>query len=120
MGNIPPEAEYEWFAGAVGEGAAAEFTGYLRIWRKLPDPRMVLQAPDAATVPDDLATLYALSGALSSYVTEKTFSNMIKYLKRVPPEFNVLTMSYTVREKPELAEHPDFAPWSLAHQDLMF
>ena len=120
MGLIPPEAEYEWFAGAVGEGAAAEFTGYLRIWRKLPDPRLVLSEPDRVSVPDDLATLYALSGALSGYVEHKTFGNMIKFLNRVPPEFAVLTMSYTIREKPELAEHDDFAPWSLKHQDLMF
>jgi hypothetical protein len=120
MGKIPTEAEHEWFSGAVGKGAAAEFLGYLRVWRKLPDPRMVLSSPDSATVPDDLATLYALAGALSSYVTEKTFSNMVKYLERIQPELSVLTMSYTIREKPELAEHPDFAPWSLQHQDLMF
>ena len=120
MGLVPPEAEYEWFAGAVGEGAAAEFTGYLRIWRKLPDPRLVLTDPDRANVPDDMATLYALSGALSSYVDHKTFGNMLKFLDRVPPEFSVLTMSYTIREKPELAEHEAFAPWSLEHQDLMF
>lgn len=120
MGLVPPEAEYEWFAGAVGEGAAAEFTGYLRIWRKLPDPRLVLSEPERVSVPDDLATLYALAGALSSYVSDKTFVNMIKFLDRVPPEFAVLTMSYTIREKPELAEHEAFGPWSIEHQDLMF
>jgi len=120
MGKVPAEAEYEWFAGSVGEGAAAEFTGYLRIWRKLPDPRMILSVPDSVPVPDDLATLYAVSGALSSYVDMKTFGNMVKYLRRVPPEFSVLTMSYTLREKPELGEHEDFQDWSLRHQDLLF
>lgn len=120
MGVVPPETEYEWYSGAVGEGAAAEFTGYLRIWRKLPDPKLILSSPDVAAVPDDMATLYAIAGALSNYVDNKTFGNMIKYLKRLPPEFSVLTMSYSIRGNPDLAEHPDFGPWSVAHQELMF
>jgi len=120
MGTIPPEAEYEWFSGAVGEGASAEFTGYMRIWRKLPDPIGTLENPTTTPVPDDMATLYALSGALAAHVTHKLFGNMIKYLERMPPEFAVLTMSYLIRKDESFAEHPDFAPWATQHQSLMF
>jgi len=35
LGHIPHEAEYECFKGAVGEGAAAEFLGFLKVYRKL-------------------------------------------------------------------------------------
>jgi hypothetical protein len=42
LGAVPSEAEYECFKGAVGEGAAAEFTGFMRIWRKLPNPDAIL------------------------------------------------------------------------------
>ena len=31
IGIVPSEAEYETFKGAVGEGCAAEFTGFLRL-----------------------------------------------------------------------------------------
>jgi hypothetical protein len=120
MGIIPPEAEYEWFSGAVGQGAASEFTGYLRIWRKLPDPIGTLEHPTTTPVPDDMATLYALSGALAAHVTHKTFGNLVKYIDRMPPEFSVLTMSYLIRKDKTFAEQPEFAPWSVRHQDLMF
>ena len=46
LGKVPAEAEYECFKGAVGEGAAAEFVGFMRIYRKLPNPDAILMNPD--------------------------------------------------------------------------
>lgn len=36
--GIDPDLEYAAFSGAAGEGFAAEFLGFLKIWRNLPDP----------------------------------------------------------------------------------
>ncbi|BBO83647.1 hypothetical protein DSCO28_42130 [Desulfosarcina ovata subsp. sediminis] len=58
-------ADLELIASAVGEGAAAEFCGFLRIFRDLPDPQVLINSPETADVPDDPATLYAVCELLS-------------------------------------------------------
>jgi len=120
LGTVPAEAEFECFKGAVGEGAAAEFVGFVRIWRKLPNPDAILLNPTTADVPKDPATLYALAGAISERATEGNFERVCTYSERMPPEFSVLTVSYACRKKPDLANTQAFTKWSINHQDVLF
>jgi hypothetical protein len=120
MGHVPAEAEYEAFKGAVGEGAAAEFVGFLKVQRKLPDPDRTIASPDTATVPEDAITLYALVGALAHRATVKNISNLVKYLSRLPGEFSVLAMSLACRRDPALANTAAFTSWAVQHQDVLF
>jgi len=120
LGVVPAEAEFESFKGAVGEGAAAEFVGFMRIYRKLPNPDAILMNPDTADVPTDPATLYALSGALSHRATDANFDRVCRYGERMPPEFSVLTISSAVRKNPDLCSTQAFTKWSIQHQDVLF
>jgi hypothetical protein len=120
LGTVAPEAEFECFKGAVGEGAAAEFVGFVRIFRKLPNPDAILLNPQTADVPKDPATLYALSGALAQRATESNFERVCQYSERMPPEFSVLTISYAARRNPDLANTQAFTKWSINHQDVLF
>ena len=120
LGAVPHEAEYECFKGAVGEGAAAEFTGFMRIYRKLPNPDAILMNPTTADVPSDPATLYALSGALAERASEANFDRLATYTERMPPEFSVLAVSYACRKKPELANTQAFTQWAVKHQSVLF
>jgi hypothetical protein len=120
LGVCPTDAEFEMFKGAVGEGAAAEFVGFLRIFRKLPNPDAVLMNPTTADVPSDPATLYALSGALAERATEGNFERVCTYAERMPADFSVLTVSYASRKKPELANTQAFTKWAMKHSDVLF
>lgn len=120
MGLVPAEAEYEAFKGAVGDGAAAEFVGYLRIFRKLPNPDGILLNPDKGEVPTDPATLYALSGSLAQRCTEANFDRACTYFDRMPPEFSVLSVSYAVRRNPDLCNTQAFTKWAVNHQNVLF
>lgn len=120
LGTVPAEAEFESFKGAVGEGAAAEFVGFVRIFRKLPNPDAILLNPTTADVPKDPATLYALSGAIAQRATESNFERVCTYSERMPPEFSVLTISYAARRNPDLANTQAFTKWSINHQDVLF
>ena len=120
LGLVPSESEFESFKGAVGEGAAAEFVGYLRIFRKLPNVDGILLNPDKGEVPTDPATLYALSGSLARRCTEANFDRACTYFERMPPEFSVLSVSYALRSNPDLANTQAFVKWSVKHQDVLF
>ena len=120
LGKVPAEAEYECFKGAIDEGAAAEFVGFIRIYRKLPNPDAILINPDTADVPTDPATLYALSGALAERATSGNFERVVTYTGRMPAEFSVLSISMAVRRDSDLASTQAFTKWALAHQDVLF
>jgi hypothetical protein len=120
LGVVPPEAEYETFKGAVGEGPAAEFTGFIKIWRKLPNPDAILLNPTTADVPKEPSTLYALAGSLASRATLANFDRMCTYVERMPPEFSVLSVSLAVRRDATLSSSAAFAKWAVQHQDVLF
>jgi hypothetical protein len=120
LGVVPFEAEYDCFKGAVGEGAAAEFVGFVKIYRKLPNPDAILLNPDTADVPSDPATLYALSGAISARMSSANMDRAVTYLSRCPAEFSVLAMSMAVRRDPMVTSTKGFIDWSIRHQSVLF
>ena len=122
IGVVPKEAEYEMFKGAVGEGPAAEFVGFVKIYRDLPNPDAVLLNPEGADVPTDPATLYALAGALAERATPNNFAALVTYTSRMPPEFSVLAVSYAIRKDKDekLSNSEAFSTWATTHQDVLF
>jgi hypothetical protein len=120
LGVVPFDAEYDCFKGAVGEGAAAEFVGFMKIYRKLPNPDAILMNPDTSDVPSDPATLYALSGAISNRISTSNVDRAVTYLFRCPAEFSVLAMSMAVRRDPTVTATKGFTTWSVKHQSVLF
>jgi hypothetical protein len=120
LGNVPPEAEYELVTGALGEGEASSFMGFLRIFRKLPNPDSVLLHPDTADVPTDPATCYALSGALAHRATTANMERFVTYISRMSGDYSAVSMSMAVRRDPSLANTQAFTKWAVAHQDVLF
>jgi hypothetical protein len=117
--NLPKEMEFECFAGAAGEIFAAEFVGFLRIYRTLPDPDLIVQAPDSVSVPTDPATLYAICGALAEKANEKTINNLVKYYDKLPNEFSVLAMLQARQKNPKIQETSAWIKWATNHQDIL-
>jgi MoxR-like ATPase len=117
---VPKEAEREVFMGAVGEGPATEFTAFLKIARKLPNPDVVLMNPKTADVPNDPATLYALAGSIAQRASVGNFERVCQYAERMPPEFSVLMVSMALRRDKELHNTAALSNWVVKHHDVMF
>ena len=120
LGVVSPEAEYDCFKGAIGEGAAAEFVGFRKIEQGLPDIDALLMNPDSATVPEDAATLYAISGAIAHRVTNASFGKAVRFANRMPQEFGALMVSYACRKDEALSSTQAFKDWALANQDVLW
>ena len=112
MSKPPREIEYNLLKGTIGEGAAAEFSGFLKIFRTLPDPDHILLDPTNAPVPEDPATLYALTGALSARSSEATFDRIVQYGTRMAPEFRVLMIRDAVTKCPAVTKTKAFINWA--------
>ena len=116
---MPPELEYEVYSGAAGEGFAAEFLGFLRIFRTMPNPDVIMLNPQSADVPSDPATLYAIVGALSRKMTEATADRLFTYYNRLPSEYGILAVRDSMQVCPTAANTRAFIDWANRNSDFI-
>jgi len=117
--GLPKDTEYEMISGAAGEGFAAEFLGFLKIYRDLPDIEKLIADPENAIVPDEPSVLFAVCGALSAKGNKKNLSNIIKFTDRLPGEFQVLLIKDAIKRNKSLSNTKEFSAWAIDHADVI-
>ena len=113
------DVEYELFQGTVGPAAAAEFMGFLSVWRELPTVDSILAAPNAAEVPQEPAALYATCEALSLRAAQDTMEALTTYAQRLPAEFSVLLMRDAVCQDTEVVHTAAFSRWAEQNAEVL-
>lgn len=111
-GAIPMTVEFETIKGAVGEGAASECCAFLKIYRKLPNPDVVLMQPETTPVPEEPSVRFALAGAIAHRASVDNFDAVMKFARRLPAEFTVLIVLDSVRKCPEVQSSKSFLQWA--------
>lgn len=101
--DLPIDVMHAAFEGAVGTGAAAEFIGFLELYRDLPSTDEVFLNPLKAPVPDNASALYAISTALGNAVTANNFDRLTQYAERMPQEFGVLCIRDALKRNRAIA-----------------
>lgn len=117
--SLAPDVYMEHVAGSVGEGAAAEYIGFLRIFSKLPDMGELLKHPDTAEVPSEPSVLYAICAKLSSLTTRKNFENIMKFVLRLPPEFGVMYVQDAMQRCRAVTATKAFSDFCMKHNKLL-
>jgi hypothetical protein len=117
--GLPEQLEFEAYAGAAGEGFAAELMGFLKIWRKLPDPGLILLDPQNTLVPKDPATLYAVCAALARRAEPAKMDALVTYANRLPDEFSVLLITDCHKQNPAVVNTRAYASWATRHHRIM-
>jgi hypothetical protein len=102
----------------VGEAAAAEFKGFLEVYRDLPKLTDIYTDPQNARVPLEPSAQYAVSAALARNATAQNFANIVSYLDRMPVEFSVMAVTDAVRRDVTLKSAPGFTTWAVANQHI--
>jgi hypothetical protein len=110
--HMPHGVQHAAIAGAVGEGAAVEFSAFLRMYQELPNVDQILVDPTSVAVPSKPAVLYALSTALASKVTDKNFDKIATYGQRMLDagrgEFAVLLIRDAITREKTVTQTPAF------------
>ena len=117
--GLPEPLEFEAYAGAAGEGFAAELMGFLKISRQLPDPRLILMKPEEAFVPEDPATLYAVCAALARLARPENMDRLATYAAHLPEEFSVLLLTDSERLNSAIVNTRAYATWTARHHKVM-
>jgi hypothetical protein len=112
--DLSPLAFFEHIKGAVGEGAAAEYTSFLKTAQTMPDVDGFL---DGSVKVDfdklDASVKYAFCGAIESKTTPKTFSNVFKRCESFTPEFLSMIVIGAYRRDSNIAKNKEFTKWAM-------
>lgn len=116
--TIAPAMAYQIAAANVGEAAAAEFKGFLDVYRQLPKLSDIIANPKTERVPLEPSAQYAVSAALSRAADAKTLASIVTYLERLPVEFSIMAMTDAIRRDTSLKSAPGFTKWAIANQSV--
>lgn len=111
-----PSIEHEVYSGFVGEAAATELMGFLRMFRNV-NIDAILMAPQTAPVPDDPSARYAVAVALSRRATMNNFDSVTAYADRMPEEFGALCILTAYNRDKKLTQTTSFIKWAAKHQE---
>lgn len=95
-------------AGAISDGVAVEFHTFLQEYEKLPKIAKIVEDPEGTEVPENASTKYAVVTMLVDHVNTDNMKKIVTYVKRLPPEFQVIFFRGVVQKDMSLKQHPAF------------
>jgi hypothetical protein len=106
---------------AVGEAAAVEFEGFVRVWSKLPSIDLIFTNPEKAHVPslDEPAQVYAVASAMARRVKKPQMENAFRYVARLPKEIQVSFALDCIARDASLKETRAFGNWYAANGEVL-
>jgi len=105
--------------GAIGAEPAAEFLGFMSLFKSLPSVDEILLNPTGAPVPDEPSALIAIATALGRRINDMTITAFSKYLMRIPDELQVLAIRDAAVRERSITSTPEFTKFAIEHADLL-
>jgi hypothetical protein len=106
-----PLSKLPILAGTIGEGVARSFLTYCEIFTKLPTIDQIKANPETTNIPVEASIKYAISALLVHHVTEANINSLMKYINRLPIEFQVITLKSSLRKNPKLIQSEEIKKW---------
>lgn len=110
---------HEVLSGAIGEGAAAELVGFIKVYKNLPNISAILLDPKNEQVPEDPAALYAVVAALVEKSTEDNADRIFTYGNRLQADFSVLLVRDMLRKNSKIKNTTGFINWATKHASVL-
>ena len=107
-------------AGAVGQGFAVEFEGWLKLFRNMVSPDYIIQNPETAEIPENTSAKVAIISALAHRANKKNLLAIMTYGERLEPEYRIKMIEYDIMSKDDsLKETGDYAQWLVKNQQFL-
>jgi len=98
--------------GLVGEGAAAEYAAFRKIYASLISFEEVVMNPTGVAIPKDLSAQYAIVGSISHNTTPANVDRVSQFVERLPSDFGVMFWQDTIRKTPAVKMTKPFIKWA--------
>jgi len=121
VATAPESLQFPLLAGTIGESAAAELAGFLRIFAQCPNPDAILSSPDTTAIPTEPSALFAICAALADRaktLAPPKLESLVRYLARLPVEFGALLMTDCLAVAPACLMVPSAGRWITDHKEI--
>lgn len=105
--------------GLVGEGAAAEYTAFRKIYDNLISFEEVVMNPTTVKIPKDLSAQYAIVGSVSHNTTPANIERVAQFVDRLPTDFGVMFWQDTIKRTPAIKTTKPFIKWATASSNVV-
>lgn len=110
--TIPPALYFQNVKGLVGEGAAAEYTAFRKIYESLVSFEDIVMNPKSVAIPKDLSAQYAIVGSVAHNVSVQTIERVAQFVERMPSDFGVMFWQDAIRKTPAIKSTKPFITWA--------
>lgn len=117
--RLKPMAQFELLKGTIGEGAAAEFTGFVRDIAAMPNIDSIMLNPEKAALPGNQSVMHAVVTTLGDKATPANFDRLMTYAKRLPTEIQTVFVREAINKDQRITNTKAFQEWGLANQDTI-
>ena len=107
-------------SGTLGEGLAREFTVFCKIFDELVTPKQIVANPEKIKVPTEPSVLFALTGSIAHNMNMDDAAAYMKFVTRLPAEFQVVCLRETIRRNKGLVAHPALHDWVVNSATALF
>lgn len=118
--SAPKAIRLHTLSGDIGDNAAGELEGFLRVYEALPSIESVISNPNTAKVPsgDEISARYAIVSALAAKADKSNFDNIMLYANRMPREFATMLIVDATRRDNTLTHTAAFVQWAKDNADV--
>ena len=108
--------------GTLGASGAESIMSFIRFQDSLPSFNSIFDSPDTARIPTEQGARAVLTFGLLERVEKDTLTNILKYLKRMEEEWQVIFGVALAKHKTKSAiafANREFAKWAADNEDLL-
>jgi hypothetical protein len=106
----------ELIQGTIGEGAWAEFIGFVATLGSMPEIADIQANPTTAMVPVSQVAQHTVAMTLSNMATPKNVGGLMKYASRLPKEIEISFMRSAATRDNAIINTPTYRDWGLQNQ----
>lgn len=116
---LPNDLFFADVASKVGEGPAAEYTAFRKIFASLISPEEVVMNPTGVRIPSDLSAQFAIVGSLSNFTNTGNVERVATFMSRMPTDFEVMYWMDTIKRAPVVKTSKAFINWATRNGNVV-
>lgn len=110
--SMPSDIKQAAIAGAIGQGPAAEFWGFVDVWSKMIPMSEIERDPMGVKIPEEGSMRYALTVAVSGTMNKDNIAPFHAFLMRLDPEFSILAWQLAMQRDKTIVQTREFIDFS--------
>lgn len=98
-------------AGTISEGVAREFVTFCKVYSQLPKIEDIIANPRGIPVSEEPSVNFAITGALAAHATVDNMDELMKYIERLPIEFQLVCLRQALRRNKDIHKTASMKKW---------